>query len=635
MPRKDFYKGMEAAAKPFEDKFQKQSEAFKEVAQSIHDKLDDFSFTTDQIIDELNAMEKKRLYDLNTIIDIAKLGNDEKELLMAILYTLADMTDYVTEYQQAFLRSVKSYLQVIGGQTSINLSAIENIENLNDQKAILQTVMEFLFLENASHGYMDEYSDLMDYFSVNKKGVREIQECIDKIYKATGLEGIAENYGYVPEEPVQHATNDFLGGEQRNHSGFSTVKISEGLVVHSGEMKTFENLNLFFEECITVNEGGKLIVNNCTIKTKRTLDTVILSNSGEVIISGCVMDYFGLDDKQFFTAKNSKLLIENTELVDCHRLLSNTTEDTIIEFSHCVSSSLGIQVTSDMERNILKLTDCDFSSSNDGSGEFYENRQCAFSAPNLVTRNCQFSNFQYGVFDIPSLITFFNLNPNDMDSIDLIEITGSSFINCNGIICENGGAKEILIADCHFENCVDVFTGEGFEENYAVKFIDCRLENCKGLLSNAVRPFYMRNTTINEGFMLLQTREQVTMENCILSNWNLEKAIPYLHHYNYSVSLPIEVGKNSLFKDCIFKNINLEGSDWGLSNYFIGGTSNGATILAESCEFENIASCEEIFRKVENYTLYTGTFIVRGKKKTAYTQVEIKNCKGLSDKVHY
>ncbi|MTT31101.1 hypothetical protein GMB86_03620 [Terrilactibacillus sp. BCM23-1] len=629
MSRKDFYKGMEAAAKPFEEKFQEQSQAFEEVAQSINNKLNDFSFTTDQIIDELNAMEKKRLYDLNTLIDIAKLGDDEKELLMAILYTLVGMTDYVTEYQQAFLRSVKNHLQVKGGQPSIDLSVIENIENLNDQKAILQTVMEFLFLENASHGYMDEYSDVMEYFSVNKKGIREIQDCIDKIYKATGLEGIAENYGYVPEEPVQNTNNDFFGSEKRDYSDLPNLKISEGLVVNTNEAKTFENLNLFFEECITVNKGGKLVINNCTIKTKKTLDTAILSDDAGVIISGCVIDYFGLDDKQFFTAKNSKLLIQSTELVDCHRLISHTTEDTVIEFSHCASNNLGIQVTSDMKRNILRLTDCDFISSNDGNGEFYENRQCAFSAPNLVVRNCQFSNFQYGVFDIPSLITFFNFNPNDMDSIDLIEITDSSFINCNGAIYDNGGAKEILITDSYFENCVDIFTGEGFDEKYAVKFIDCRLENCKGLLSNAVRPFYMRNTTVNEGFMILQTREQVTMEHCIFTNWNLKKTVPYLHHYNYSVSIPIEVGKNSLFKDCIFKNINLEGSDWGLSNYFIGGNSNGATILAESCEFENISSYEEIFRKVEHYTLYTGTLIVRGRKEAAYTQVEIKNCTGL------
>lgn len=208
MSRKDFSKGMEAGARPFEEKFRKQSEEFKKTAKDINKKLDDIDDVTDNIIDDLNSIQKKSLYGLNTLVDIVELGKDEKELLLAILYTLANMTDYVTEYQQTFLRSVKNYLKVANVQTSVDLSSIENIENINDQKAILQTVMEFLFLENTDHGYMEEYEDVLEYFSVNKKGIREIQECIDRIYTATGLQGIAENYGYVTLEEAENRAED-------------------------------------------------------------------------------------------------------------------------------------------------------------------------------------------------------------------------------------------------------------------------------------------------------------------------------------------------------------------------------------------------------------------------------------------
>lgn len=204
MARKDFNKGIEAGAKPFEEKFQMQSETFEKITKTINEKLDDVDSITDNIINDLNSIEKKRLYDLNTIIDICELGEDEKEFLLAVLYTLSNMTDNVTEYQQSFFRSVKNYLNVKDVQTSVDLSCIENIENINDQKAILQTIMEFLFLENANHGYMDEYKDIIEYFSVNKKGIRKIQECIDRIYKATGLQGITENYGYVVIEETKN-----------------------------------------------------------------------------------------------------------------------------------------------------------------------------------------------------------------------------------------------------------------------------------------------------------------------------------------------------------------------------------------------------------------------------------------------
>ena len=40
----------------------------------------------------------------------------------------------------------------------------------------------------------------MDAFSVNAKGRKEIMEHIELLYTATGAKGLAEKYGYVPEE---------------------------------------------------------------------------------------------------------------------------------------------------------------------------------------------------------------------------------------------------------------------------------------------------------------------------------------------------------------------------------------------------------------------------------------------------
>ena len=80
------------------------------------------------------------------------------------------------------------------------MSRIENIDNLSSQKAILQVIMEFLFLGYGNFNFEEDYDEnLLEYFNVNKKGLREIKECINAIYVATGFEGIAENYGFVAE----------------------------------------------------------------------------------------------------------------------------------------------------------------------------------------------------------------------------------------------------------------------------------------------------------------------------------------------------------------------------------------------------------------------------------------------------
>lgn len=225
MSRRDFNSGVEAGAKPFEEKFNRISSDFQKTAERINSNIDDLNRASDFIIDELNSIEKKRLYDLNIVVDIDELGSDEKELLMAILYTLADMSEEVTQYQQDYLRAIRAYLQVKNVQNYVDLSVIENIESLNDQKAILQTIMEFLFIENADHHYMEEYEDVIDFFSVNKKSIKEIKECIDTIYKATGLKGLSEMYGYEPEEIRKES--DEKESDQDEFWGYAGEDISE------------------------------------------------------------------------------------------------------------------------------------------------------------------------------------------------------------------------------------------------------------------------------------------------------------------------------------------------------------------------------------------------------------------------
>lgn len=200
MARKDFTAGMEAGAKPFEQKFKAQADAVDRLGKRINAKLEDISDIQEEILSDLSARERKELYDLNTAVDIADLDDSEKEFLLAVLYTLANMTTEVTPHQQSYVRSVKNYLQIRNVQTGVDLSAIENIDSKKAEKAILQCVMEFLFLENCNHNYWDEYDDVLDYFSVKNSEIRKIQNSIDAIYKATGADGLSEKYGFVASE---------------------------------------------------------------------------------------------------------------------------------------------------------------------------------------------------------------------------------------------------------------------------------------------------------------------------------------------------------------------------------------------------------------------------------------------------
>lgn len=203
MGKNDFNKGMEAGARPFEEKFEKMSQETRAIGEKVNEKLDTLGTVMDAVIDDLSDMQKKELYHLNTPYDLKEdLDDDEKEILAALLMKLSEIAEN-NEYQKQFIRSVNAYIGITVPQTGLDVSCIENIENINSQKILLQTAMEYMYLEIQDFCFLDDYEEIFEHFSVNRKGIREIENHIETVYRAVGEKGIAEKYGFVPEEKTE------------------------------------------------------------------------------------------------------------------------------------------------------------------------------------------------------------------------------------------------------------------------------------------------------------------------------------------------------------------------------------------------------------------------------------------------
>ena len=148
----------------------------------------------------LNAQEKAALYQLSTPMDLKELDDADKRLLLAVLYQLAENEESaLTDNQRAYIRSVQKYLEITNPQTFADLSAIENIDSIDVQKTFLRVVLEFFYLQDSDE-LSDEQEAVFDYFSVNKKQATVIENEVSRLFNAVGPEGVAEKYGYVPEE---------------------------------------------------------------------------------------------------------------------------------------------------------------------------------------------------------------------------------------------------------------------------------------------------------------------------------------------------------------------------------------------------------------------------------------------------
>ena len=204
MSKKDYRQGMSDAMAAYEAFGEKQEAAIQHVGAEIEKtagKVDRLGRKIGEIADYITDKEKAALYKLNTPVDIADLEDAEKRILLAVLYQLSADEDEVTEEQQNYVRAVQQYLKIYNPQTEIDLSAVENIEDISAQKAVLQSVLEFFCLGTHPEELTEEQEDFLDCFQVNRKTRREIDSFINAIVEAVGIKGLSEKYGFVAEQP--------------------------------------------------------------------------------------------------------------------------------------------------------------------------------------------------------------------------------------------------------------------------------------------------------------------------------------------------------------------------------------------------------------------------------------------------
>lgn len=207
MFNRKYKKGMADAAKAYEAFGKKQEDALNHILEEVRagkldmeEALKQLNGSIDGLYDYLRSKEKAKLYTVYTPFDIKNLEQPAKLFLVGALYALT-IDRMPTENQQNYLRAVQKYLDIKEPPFGVNPMAIENIEDIPTQKAILQVVLEFLRLQDGDCYDETEFQqDFLDAFSVNSKSRHDIMDHIELLFTATGAKGLAEKYGYVPEE---------------------------------------------------------------------------------------------------------------------------------------------------------------------------------------------------------------------------------------------------------------------------------------------------------------------------------------------------------------------------------------------------------------------------------------------------
>ena len=245
---KKYKEGMKAGAAPFEKILEDQSKQTKESMDAINANVDSIHELVDVVFDDLVAQEKKRVYNLDTDYDILTLDQDEREFAIAMLYTLSQLMDETTEKQKQYLLNIQRYLNIRTPQIQIEVSSIENIENLKTQKMLYRIVTEYLFLAQENFEYVENFDYIFDYFSINKQSKNSIRGNIENIYKAVGADGLIEFYGYLSVDATTDSAQSIVGNEDDIEKDFGDrfekIDITDDIVnFDSGEQDDSNDIN--------------------------------------------------------------------------------------------------------------------------------------------------------------------------------------------------------------------------------------------------------------------------------------------------------------------------------------------------------------------------------------------------------
>ena len=240
MINKKYKKGFSDASNAYQAFGEKQSEALEHILGEIRNgnctleeaikKFGDINGNVENLYKYLKSKEKAQLYSIYTPLDIANLDKEEKLFLVGILFRLT-IDKLPTEAQQKFIRSVQRYLDIKEPPFGVDISAIEEIESMNAQKAIYQVVLEYLILQDGdSFDETEIQHSLLESFNLNNKNRQTIEEHVKLLYRATGAEGLVEKYGFVTEAETETASEEEPNNSEKNCEEESTPNFVEPYV---------------------------------------------------------------------------------------------------------------------------------------------------------------------------------------------------------------------------------------------------------------------------------------------------------------------------------------------------------------------------------------------------------------------
>lgn len=435
--KKMYKRGLADAMQAYEAFGRKQEAALEHMREEVRKgnrqleaAISDLGEDLNGIYGYLTSKEKAALYHLSTPMDIKDLEDEEKRLLLAILYQLSfDEGDGVTDAQRSYIRSVQKYLEITNPQTEAELSAVGDIDSLETQKSFLQVVLEFLYLQEGDE-LSDAQEDFLGYFSVNRKQAALIEERVSRLFNAVGNQGIAEKYGYVPEEEPEEDKEAEIA--ENGYTSFLSNNISEEQSDEIAKMCFVLDCHCFeTENYIIVGDpsvGGtylniptyKIDKRNCKwTKVELRGSIIILYSYGLEHLYAAEGDAAAVEDTIYYTGSNGAICALDADTCQSPKQITN---------SSCRSISICGKNIVYVKSSSVCLYDID-SKKHRVIASGLDNAAATYAVPDGV-----FFSYEHSDDSRCSVLSFYDFNDKKVTA-------------CLSVNCGDSSIQKILFAD--------------------------------------------------------------------------------------------------------------------------------------------------------------------------------------------
>lgn len=682
--RKMYKRGLEDALHTYERFSEKQKEALEQLRRDVNsgkkigDALIELGDYLNGIYQYLDSREKAELYQLETPIDIKDLEEAEQQLLIAMLYQLADDEGMrLTENQRAFIWSIQRYLNLTNPKTSIDLSVIGDIDSLDVQKTFLKVSLEFFYLQEREE-ITEEQEEFLSSFSVNKKQAMVIENSVSRLYNAVGVEGIVEKYGYVPEEPktvitfeksniqsIERNEEDVVFEESSDLINLEKLTLDGTLHIKQGKRVIYQNKNihflatlvcegeLIFDNCvihygendsegvIVIPDDAVLTMRKCTVKAHSYIGRMFITNNGdgfeeiaeetiagdeeiaEETVAGDEVIEIGESKEDCDILDSMHVQLIQCEFVNCVGFLQT---DTSVLLDHCyIINPWAFMMLGGMDDNRGIIRDCIF---------YIENRPDFL--PTYIEMEDSFVikvwNLHFINSSVQGILQMTTADDSMCEEKKKVEdwsnirflggisdllIENSSFRGIRGIVCTDGISERIIRLST-FEHCYDVLCGG----SYRVE--ECRFDLCSKIGDSVFSTKFL-HCQFNDCFCeLISTPSEVgeiIIDGCEFNNWS---AVEQKKDEKSSM-LSLTGTRRELNKviDCTFNGI--QAYKYFLIRSHNWSVSNGVRTKVKYCTFLNCVTERENEELIQEYASYLGLF----DRLVTYRITDVDDCQGL------